>query len=64
MKIKRYIKEFANDIKKEEKYLKGISEKVDKVLMYKSKGMITDLEAMEMLVRIRKEYQGKHIEEM
>lgn len=59
MKIKRYIREFVNDLKKEcQEYeqLKGLIPRIDRVLKLKEKGMITDFETMELLIRERKEY--------
>lgn len=59
MKIKRYIKEFANDLKKEcQEYeqLKGLIPRIDRALKLKEKGLITDFETMELLIRERKEY--------
>ena len=59
MKVKRYIKEFASDLKKEcQEYeqLSGLIPEIDRVLKLKERGLITDFETMEVLVRKRKEY--------
>lgn len=55
MKLKRYMREYANDILKrnaDNPAVAEIREEIDRTLKTYARGLITDIEAMRALVRI------------
>lgn len=63
--MSRYVKEFAHATMFAEKYVKRcpeagkINKEIENILNVHSKGLITDFEAVELIVKSKRQFEGR-----
>lgn len=60
--MKRYVKEIANEFLKVEKYPEEDKQKIQKIINFAERGLITSMEAVRMILKVDEDLQIRDAE--